>query len=139
MNLDRWLVTVPTSLSKDALWRMSAYRLSTYVADLVGADAALLRRARLGLSTIDQLTRAVGSVGANLSEGYSRSSGVDRVRFFEYALGSTRESLHWYFLLRRGLPPADLTLRMTCLTQVRRILLTAIPQERGRAIRPSST
>ncbi|MFN8404533.1 MAG: four helix bundle protein [Anaerolineales bacterium] len=35
---------------------------------------------------------AVGSVGANISEGYSRSSGKDRARFYEYALGPARES-----------------------------------------------
>jgi four helix bundle protein len=52
----------------------------------------------LGLS--DQLYEAVGSVSANLAEGYSRGTGKDRARFYEYALGSARESRDWYFKAR---------------------------------------
>ena len=47
-------------------------------------------RRTLGLS--DQLYRALGSISANLAEGYSRGTGKDRERFYEYSLGSARES-----------------------------------------------
>ena len=43
-----------------------------------------------------QLLRARGSVHAELAEGYGRSTGPDRARFFEDALGSARESREWY-------------------------------------------
>ena len=35
-----------------------------------------------------QLYASVGSIIVHIAEGYSRSSGADRVRFYEYALGS---------------------------------------------------
>ena len=44
------------------------------------------------IEVADQLFRAVGSVHANISEGYSRQSGKDQARFYEYALGSDREA-----------------------------------------------
>ncbi len=40
----------------------------------------------------------VGSIRANIAEGYSRGTGKDRARFYEYALGSARESRDWYFI-----------------------------------------
>jgi len=43
-------------------------------------------RRTLGLS--DQLYRSLGSISANLAEGYSRGTGKDRAHFYEYALSS---------------------------------------------------
>jgi hypothetical protein len=43
------------------------------------------------LSVADQLHRSLGSISANLTEGYSRSKGLDRARFLEFALGSARK------------------------------------------------
>jgi four helix bundle protein len=84
-----------------------------------------------------QLYAAVGSIGANLAEGYSRSSGRDRAKIFEYALGSARESMMWY---RAAVPLLEKELvrsRLDKLEEIRRLLLSAIPRERGRLIRPS--
>jgi four helix bundle protein len=128
---------VCAELRSDSLWSMAAYRFSAYLADLVWCDIPFLRRRGVGYAAVDQLYRAIGSIGANLAEGYSRSSGIDRVRFFEYSLGSTRESIHWYFAVRHALAARDLELRFSKLTEIRRILLTAIPAERARMIRPA--
>ena len=48
----------------------------------------------------DQLYSAVGSIEANIADGYSRSSGKDRCRFFEYALSSAPR-------VSRGTVPRD--------------------------------
>ena len=53
-------------------------------------------RRTIGLA--DQLYRSLGSIGANLAEGYSRGTGKDRAHFYEYALGSARESRDWYYI-----------------------------------------
>lgn len=81
-----------------------------------------------GLS--DQLYRAVCSVSANIAEGYSRGSGRERAHFYEYALGSARESRDWYFKSRKalGLPLAEH--RMDLMTRIIRLLLTTIPYQR---------
>ena len=64
------------------------------------------------------LYRSVGSVSANIAEGYSRGTGKDRARFYEYALGSARESRDWYFKARHILGNEVVTHRLSLLTEV---------------------
>jgi four helix bundle protein len=79
-----------------------------------------------------QLFRAVGSIAANMAEGYSRSTGLDRARFLEYALGSVRESLVWYHAAREAVGVAVADDRAARLVELRRLLLTSIANERQR-------
>ncbi len=74
-------------------------------------------------------------MGANLSEGYSRGTGRDRARFYEYALGSARESRTWYYSGRHVLDQAVTSHRLRLLTKIIRLVLKMVPQQRGRAIR----
>ena len=77
MNYDGWLKSVPVTITDDSLWKMEAYRLALFLADLGWRDATRLNEDRRMLGLSDQLYRATGSIGANISEGYSRSSGKD--------------------------------------------------------------
>jgi four helix bundle protein len=43
----------------------------------------------------DQVRRAVGSVSANLIEGYSRGPGADRLNRYKIARASCEETLGW--------------------------------------------
>ncbi|MGC9349135.1 MAG: four helix bundle protein [Anaerolineae bacterium] len=97
MNYQEWEESVPDELKRDALWTVEAYRLALFASDLTWRDLQKLATERRTRSLADQLYRAVGSIGANLAEGYSRSTGHDRARFYEYALGSARESREWYY------------------------------------------
>jgi four helix bundle protein len=132
------LADVTAQSRQDPLFRMAAYQLATEALAAAADDAIVLLRRSPGRAVADQLYRAVGSVGANIAEGYSRSSGRDRVRLFEYALGSARESLHWYRAAAPFLDPHRIEQQDERLSRVRRILLTAIPQERNRTIRPDT-
>ena len=82
-----------------------------------------------------QLYDAAGSVGANISEGYSRGTGRDRARFYEYALGSARECRHWYHQSRHALGDEIFQHRLGILTQIIRLLLRMVPQQRQANIR----
>jgi four helix bundle protein len=92
-------------------------------------------RRTLGLS--DQLYRALGSISANISEGYSRGTGRDRARFYEYALGSARETRDWYYKGRDVLGEAVTGHRLDLLASIIRLLLKIIPDQRGQYIRDS--
>jgi four helix bundle protein len=130
MKYEEWEESVPADIKGDGLWKMEVYRLALFLGDLSWFDATKLvadRRTR-GLS--DQLYRAVGSISANTAEGYSRSSGKDRARFYEYALGSARESRDWYYKSRHVLGDAVAGHRIHLLTQIIRLLLTMIPRQR---------
>jgi four helix bundle protein len=97
MTFKEWLETVPRELSEDPLWRMEVYRLSVFAADLAWPDVTKLIGDKRTMSLADQLYRAVGSVSANIAEGYGRQSGKDQARYYEYALGSAREARNWYY------------------------------------------
>lgn len=132
-GFDQWVLAARFD-SDDPLWRMMAYRLARYAGDSAWEDADLIRRRPLGWSVADQLLRATLSIGANIAEGYSRSSGRDRVRMYEYALGSVRESLLWYDASRHILPSDVTETRTFTLISVRRLLLAIIPRERRRNV-----
>jgi four helix bundle protein len=77
----------------------------------------------------------LGSIGANLAEGYSRGSNKDRARFYEYSLGSARESRDWYYKARHLLGERVTNHRLEYLTKVIRLLLTMVPQQRGHTLK----
>src|ERR1700690_2702536 len=97
MEYKEWEDTIPEVLKRDSLWKMTEYRYATYLSDQCWQDVSALMKDRRTTSLADQLYRAVCSVGANLAEGYSRSTGKDRALFYQYALGSARESQDWYY------------------------------------------
>lgn len=78
-------------------------------------------------------------MSANLAEGYSRGTGRDRARFYEFALGSARESRDWYYKARHVLGERVVAHRLDFLTRIIRLLLTMIPDQRGRALREDTT
>ena len=94
MNYEEWEILVPVEITNDSLWKMEAYRLALFAVDVGWHDATKLMQNKRTLGLSDQLYQALGSVSANLAESYSRGTGRDRVRFYEYALGSAsvRES-----------------------------------------------
>ena len=56
----------------------------------------------------------------------------DRVRFYEYALGSAREARHRYFGTRRVIGESEALPAIESLDSIVRLLLVVIPQERAR-------
>ena len=138
MTYEEWLASVPEELTSDPLWRMEIYRLAVFAGDLAWHDVSKLVKDKRTVGLADQLYRAVGSISANIAEGYSRRSGKDQARFYEYALGSAREARGWYYQGRHALSEAVAAHRIKLLTQVIRLLLTVIPTERGYKMRPKA-
>ncbi len=135
MNYSEWEQIVPREIKDDSLWKMAAYRLALFLSDICWQDVVILLRHRQLYELADQLYRATGSVSANLAEGYSRGTGADRARFYEYALGSARESRDWYFKARHALNQDVTSHRLQFLTEIIRLLLAIVPQQRGRILR----
>ena len=114
---------------------MRAYQIGRDLVPDCWTDCDKLRYHPVTEELSKQLYAAVGSIAANIGEGYSRSSGKDRARFFEYALGSVRESMSWYRSAEPVLGKELSTNRLDRLEEIRRLLLSIIPRERGRLIR----
>ena len=135
MNFATWQTSVPTAIRNDSLWKMAAYRLALFLSDVAWADVTKLTSDIRTRSLADQLFRAVGSISANLAEGYSRGTGRDRARFYEYALGSARESRDWYFKGRHILGQTVSEHRWNFLAEIIRLLLIMVPDQRGSVLK----
>jgi four helix bundle protein len=139
VNYEEWEKTVPEVIRGDSLWKMTAYRLALFLGDLGWHDVTRLAQDRRTWGVSDQLYRALGSISANLAEGYSRGTGRDRARFYEYALGSARESRDWYYKGRHVLGDAVAQHRVELVTRVIQLLLVAVPQQRQSVLKEAST
>ena len=138
VNYQEWIKSVPVEITDDPLRTVEAYRLALFASDVGWQDVSKLMRDRRTLSLSDQLYRAIGSEGGNIAEGYSRGTGKDRARFYEYALGSARESRHWYYDGRHVLGETVTAHRLRLHAQIIRLLLTMIPDQRGHALQEDS-
>ncbi len=132
MTFQDWLATVPDSLRGDPLWKTHVYPLAVFIGDIGWPDVTRLMQDQRTVNLAGQLYEALGSISANLAEGYSRSSHKDQARFYEYALGSARESRDWYYKARHVLGDTITDHRLGLLTQIIRYLLVMIPDTRGR-------
>jgi four helix bundle protein len=135
MRYDEWLKSVPCEITDDSLWKMETYRIALFAAEIGWQDVTNLTKDRRTWDLSNQLYRALGSISANISEGYSRGSGRDRARFYEYALGSARESRGWYYKGRHVLREEVVSHRMQFSSQIIRLLLKIIPDQRGSVLR----
>ena len=127
---DAWALTVTPEITTDTLWRTPAYRFALYMMSRAQADIDWILRHRATRALADQLLRAVGGISASIDEGYSRSSGRERAHFYEYGLGSARESRGWYYKCSVALPPEVTAARLARLSRIVRILTAVIPRER---------
>ena len=134
MKYDEWLGTVPTGITGDSVWKMTVYRQSLFLSDLAWLDVCKLVQNKQMLGVADQLYRSTGGISATICEGYSRASTKDQARFYEYALGSARESRDWYFKGRHVLGEKVTLHRIDLLVHIIRQLLAMVPQYRGRKI-----
>ena len=117
----------PTAASgNDPLERMTVNQLATTLVPDCFKDCEKLVAHPVTVEIGPQLYASVGSIIVHIAEGYSRSSGADRVRFYEYALGSVRESMKWYRSGEPVLGPECATDRLDRLEEMRRLLLAII-------------
>lgn len=130
-EFDLWADAQRGAPTQDLVWRFEAYRLAAFLQHVAWQDCRTLSRTSITRSVADQLYRAIGSIGANIAEGFSRSSRRDRVRFYEYALGSARECVSWYRGSQPVLREATVSIRLERLQQVIRLLLRMIRTDRG--------
>jgi len=135
INFSEWEMSVPEDIRTDSVWKVRAYRLGLFLSDLCWHDVGRLMGDKRSLGMVDQMARAVGSISANIEEGYSRGTGRDRARFYEYALGSARESRGWYYKARHILSEEVTGHRLQLSSEIIKLLLTMVPNQRGGMLR----
>jgi four helix bundle protein len=130
MAYEEWERTVPDAVKGDPVWQFYAYRKALFIYDLMWDDCQPLLLDPRGRAVVEQMTRSVGSISANIEEGYGRGFGKDRNYFLRVALGSARESKGWYFRARRLLHPETLKNRMSLLDDAISLLVTELNRQR---------
>src|SRR5438552_3658384 len=123
MTYEQWETDVPQEFRADSLWKVEAYRLARFLSELSWSDAEKLEKNRRTRGIVDQFFRSAGSVGANISEGFSRNTGRERARFYEFALGSAREARDWYYHGRNVHSEKVWRHRVQLATQIIKLLL----------------
>ncbi|MBO6586214.1 MAG: four helix bundle protein [Gracilimonas sp.] len=129
MRFKEWEQEVPKEIRNDIVWRIEAYRLGLFLSDVCWEDShKIIAQKRFALA--DQLYRSVGSISANITEGYSRLSNKEKARFCEIALGSTREARDWYFKSRHIIGEEVSQARIYMLTSIAKLLQKMISNYR---------
>ena len=92
---------------KDPLDEVIFYQKSLKLYDLCWNDTELMLNDIRGREIVKQLIRSVGSISANIEEGYGRGFGKEYPQYLRISRGSARESKGWYkkskFLLDKNI------------------------------------
>jgi four helix bundle protein len=129
----QWETQQHNGITGDPLWRLNCYREALFLLEKTAEDVRELGLPMSQAATGEQLLTAVGSIAANIAEGYGRPTTAERVRFFSYALGSAREAIVWYEAHRQFADHARIDDRVTRLARIRRVLLGLLTRLRGRS------
>ena len=131
-----WGNAQPKSVTGDSIWRLDCYREALFLLTLAQSDMESGLTAAAPRASKDQLLSALGSIGANIAEGYGRATNADRARFFSYSLGSAREAVVWYqAVLPRG-NTDPLNDRLDRLARLKRMLLGLLTRIREKSRKP---
>ena len=133
MRHEEWLAQVPDSLKKDPIWQFKAYPKALLLCDLAWEDADNLLKDVRGRRLAGQLIGSVGSISANIDEGFGRGiEGGEYVQFLRYALGSAREARSWYYKARKLLSAEVVQHRVALCDEVIALLVVTIKQRRAK-------
>jgi four helix bundle protein len=135
MTFAEWVTRLPKCLTDDDLWHVKAYRLGLFIADIGWADVTKLFRDPRTIGLSNQLNRSLAGISSTIAEGYSRSTGRERARYYEFALGSARESRDHYFKARHILGEKVVEHRLKTLTRIVQLTLKMIPDQRRKNIK----
>ena len=131
MDYLEWEHTVPERLKLDPVWQFFAYRKALFLFDLAWDDCQVLMRDVRGRTLVGQLIDSIGSVSANIEEGFGRGYGKDRNRFLRFSAGSAREGKGWYFRSRRLLAPSIIQQRLTLADEIIALLVTELKRQQS--------
>ena len=131
LNFTDWQETVHSSIRNDPLWNFQVYPKALFAYDLVWKDCEYLLNDVRGRKIAEQLIRSVGSISANIEEGYGRGYGKDYAYRLRIALGEARESRGWYWKGHKLLPAEVLTHRLNLLNDIVSMLAPNIKKQRN--------
>lgn len=102
----------------DRLDALLFYQLSLQLWDGFWQDSELMMNDIRGKELVKQMTRSVGSISANIEEGYGRGFGKEYPHFLRISRGSARESKGWYTRAKFFLPSSTIEQRIKMINEI---------------------
>ncbi len=130
-SFEEWVGTVHPTITQDSLWNFEVYPKALFAYDLAWEDCGHLLKDPRGKAVSSQLIRSVGSISANIEEGFGRGYGKDYAYRLRIAMGEARESRGWYWKSRKLLPPEVLDHRLNLLTKIIAMLAPNIKKQQN--------
>ena len=124
-----WVETVHPTVKYGPLWSFYVYQKALFAYDLAWEDCDKLLKDTRGEMISRQLIRSVGSISANIEEGYGRGFGPDYAYRLRIAMGEARESQGWYWRAHKLLAQSVLDHRLSLLNEIVARLVPAIKQQ----------
>lgn len=131
ISFESWMDTVHPNILRSPLWNFQVYPKALFAYDLAWEDCNYLLKDIRGRSVARQLIRSVGSISANIEEGYGRGYGQDYSYHLRIAIGEARESHGWYWRGRKLLPSNVLDHRLNLLDEIIAMLAPNIGRQHG--------
>jgi four helix bundle protein len=131
VSFEAWLQNVHPTIVNDPLWRFQLYPKALFVYDLVWEDCEYLLSDERGKANARQLIRSVGSISANIEEGYGRGYGKEYAYHLRVAMGEARESRGWYWRGRKLLSVEVLDHRLKLMDEIIAMLAPNINRQRN--------
>jgi len=131
VSFDNWKATVHDCIRNDPLWNFQVYPKSLFLYDLTWNDCEHLLKDIRGRKIAEQLIRSVGSISANIEEGYGRGFGKDYGFHLRIAIAEARESRGWYWKGRKLLPYKVLDHRVNLLSEIIAMLAPNLDRQRN--------
>ncbi|MDM8519885.1 four helix bundle protein [Anaerolineales bacterium HSG6] len=129
-NYETWQNTVSQRVKREPMWQFAGYRKGLFLYDLTWQDCDKLGQDFRGKAVANQLIRSVGSITANLDEGYGRGTGKQRQQFYRIALGSARESKGWYWKSHYLLAETVVEHRLALLDEIIALLIDELNRQK---------
>lgn len=117
---------------RNRLLSFGGYQKAMQLWDSFWPDSEILIRDLRGQEIARQMTKSIGSISANIEEGYGRGFGKELHQFYRYSRGSARESRGWYQRARYLLPASVVSDRIQLLDEIISILVATIESRRRR-------
>lgn len=102
----------------DRLDEIGFYKIAIELWDETWNDTEILMQDFRGKEIARQLIRSVGSINANIEEGYGRGFGKEYPQFLRISRGSARESKGWYRRSNHLLSPEIISARIIKLDDI---------------------
>ena len=111
---------------KDKLDELRFYQMAIQLWDECWGDTEILMKDFRGEEMAKQLIRSVGSISANIEEGYGRGFGKEYPHFLRISRGSARESRGWYMKSKFLLENKTIEERVSTLNSITAMLTKTI-------------